>query len=248
MYFTSFLCLASFGIIANVSFGGAGLEASLDPSSGDPSLVPSPIIWDTDHFQREVKNFKKVIPVRFEGKNHSDKAVKVVGVVADCSACANPKASVDAVGPGESFTVHAMVRLISVDGIQRGKLVVNLQYFDPQSSHVKADLQPSVLSYEIKFLPPFHVEPSELAWAGDDMEAKKLILTFDPSKGYQYKFYAVDKALFSVVEEEKTGNSVVLVIKPLTQPASSSNLILAYSSGLSGRETTRTSIPLHSKP
>jgi hypothetical protein len=246
--------MVSFGFITNMSFGNelgggdVGLGSSPNAVSGAPAMLPTPIIWETDNIQKEIKNFKKVVPVRFEGRNQSDRTVKVVGVVADCSACANPKASVEVVKPGESFLVHAMVRLVSVDGIQRGKLVVNLQDLDPQSPDLKVDFYPSTLSYEIKFLPPFYVVPSGLEWAGDDIEDKKLLLTFDTAKGYQYKSYAVDKTLYSVVEGEKTGNSLVLVIKPLTQPAVPSFLTLTYSSGLSGRESTRTLISLGSKP
>lgn len=206
------------------------------------------ISWQQEHLIKQVDLFKKVTPIRFEGRNQTDREIKILGVIADCSACASPKASMDIVPPGSEFTVHAMVRLVSTEGVQRGKLLVNTEVLGGESESTVSQPHVYNLSYEVKFPPPMHVSPSVLEWAPDSVEPKVLTLTFDKSKGFEYLSFEVDSNSFSVEERFESENRVVLVVTPLVSLVTPSSIALTYTSDLSGRTKSTTRIPLQLSP
>ncbi len=206
-------------------------------NGADDGASEGAIRWESTSFKRDILKPQRVSPIRYEGLNTGESDIRILSVKGDCSACAQPKASVEVVKPGQSFTINAMVRLTSLDGLQRGTIAVLTEEVFPasvESSQNTPKTNAYSLTYELGFSPGVRAEPTSLSWVAPDISTKEIKLFISSEGGFEFRGVGVDSNLFRVshvVEDGVEGFLVRVMVTPLTPPVSTSFLTLEFSSG-----------------
>jgi hypothetical protein len=214
---------------------------------GESSAGGDIILWEQRHIERDISPYKKVVPIRFEGQNVSDRSVEILSAKGDCSSCGSPQLSTSRLAPGDRVRLSSIIRLISTNGKQDGTIAVAIrpdpiealgdkedkgdQEGEERKEGMKGEEFIQNLSYSLSFSPPFSVDPDSLLWEGDSKDTKAIKITTDFEQEYLYKGFVVDPALYSVEESSEGAGATTLLVTPVVSPAPSTFLEISYVPG-----------------